>query len=70
MKKYEGQTVKIGKGFSVQFKFNGKALDCEWSPCRPPYPDPEIMSAYRCARDRFIGELQDNLGVNAVVVEI
>lgn len=65
------EPVAVGKGYSVEFKFDGARLDCEWSP-RMPYGrhGRAVLPAYRAARNAFFLKIARFTGKNIAVIDL
>jgi hypothetical protein len=58
----------LGRGYSVEFHFDGLALAVEWLPkVPPPKIGRKLLPAYREARNQFLARLAPAYGPIAVV---
>jgi len=63
--------LDIGKGYSVEFTFDGTRLDCEWSPRMPRgRKGRSLLPAYRLARNLFLGKVAVFTGKNVAVIDL
>lgn len=53
----------LGRGYSVEFRFDGQRLDVEWLPTIPPAKiGRKLLPAYRAARNEFLAKLTPAYG--------
>ena len=68
---FHSGSVRLGRGYSVEFTFAGGALKCEWSPGIPPkIVGRSLLPRYIKARNAFLGKVSKGLGVNIAVVDL
>lgn len=64
------QSYPLGRGYSVEFSFDGQRIEVVWSPRLPsPSLGRKLLPAYREARDQFLAGLQPIHG-DIVVVDL
>jgi len=65
------EPVSVGRGFSVEFSFDGTRLDCQWSP-RMPHGryGRSVLPGYIAARDAFLLKVANFTGQNIAVVNL
>jgi len=64
---------RVGGGFSVQFDTRDGIFRCEWMPTMPSLRDLRrkvSMKKYEAARNLFLAELQQRMGVPVTVVTV
>lgn len=58
----------LGRGYSVEFKFDGQRIEVDWLPDLPPMEiGRELLPAYRVARDQFLARFEPLYGRIAVL---
>lgn len=65
------EPMAVGRGYSVEFSFDGSRLDCQWSP-RMPYGrhGRSVLPAYQAARNAFLGKVATFTGQNVAVIDL
>jgi hypothetical protein len=60
---------RVGAGLSVRFSCTVGRVDAEWVPRTPTPPEwREVQGQYRQARDQYLVEVSERLGLSAIVV--
>jgi hypothetical protein len=62
------ETFDIGRGYRVEFRFDGQRIDVDWLPDLPSAEvGRELLPAYRAARNQFLARLVPAYGSVAVI---
>jgi hypothetical protein len=52
------ETFDLGRGYRVEFRFDGQQIAADWLPALPPAQiGRELLPAYRAARNEFLARL-------------